>query len=269
VTSLCLATDSLVRRDSLAKAVGDLPILYAGIDGPLRPGLDQIGEYRNAEALLTRRFRNTGIGKPGQSNSGNGILLNRHANEIARGLIELGLLGAATHDERIDEAGIVEAFPTTFLGVMLDRGKVPSSKAKSDVFFEHLAGPDSPKRLEPATNRLVGLLSRLLPGREIDVDGISKVTDHEERAAVVCALAALCVACGQYVAVGDRKNGYILLLPRAEAGEPGLQPWAWEILRRNLHDAEEEFSRCVPLEPGRRPELIARAIAATPASAAS
>lgn len=267
VRSLHLPTARSKREELLKKEIEGRRVSCVGIDGPLRPGLDEIKEYRQAELLLTRRFGSRGIGKPGQSSSANGVMLNRHANEIALGLVSLGVLEKSYHPESIHDLGIVEAFPTTFLGVMLDEGKVPSSKAKSDVFFEHLAGPEGPKRLTPDTDRLTGLLLRLLPGRSVDPEGISRVTDHELRAAVICALTALCVSRGQYVAAGDRRNGYIILPPRSRSGEPGLQPWAWTVLGTNLTDATADYLRSDSPEPNRKPEVIART--GTPTAVAS
>ena len=56
------------------------------------------------------------------------------------------------------------------------------------------------------------------------------LTDHDERAAFVCALTALCVAANDYTAVGDH-DGWIILPPY-----PLLQPWAREDLEANASD---------------------------------
>lgn len=69
--------------NSLAKLVASHSCLAAAIDGPLARGFEEIGRYRTAERMLTRAFRTT-IGKPGQSNSPNGILLNGVANQAAK-----------------------------------------------------------------------------------------------------------------------------------------------------------------------------------------
>ncbi|MFO0554325.1 MAG: hypothetical protein U0271_38445 [Polyangiaceae bacterium] len=211
--------------------IGDRPILALAIEGPIRGGLDEIGIYRLAEQMLTRGFARY-IGKPGQSSSGNGRKLNAGANRMAQSVLALNKLVMAEHRARIHERAVVEAFPTSFLGVMLDARRAPPHGPRSDVYFQHLLGPSANIVAPPATDRLVGLLGRLLPGRQLARGSFAQIEDHEERAALVCALTALSVAARQYVAVGD-DNGYIILPPRAEAGEPGLQPWAWEILERN------------------------------------
>lgn len=217
--------------DTLTGHGGDGPILALAVDGPVRGALDEIGVYRNAEQMLTRGFAK--IGKPGQSSSGNGKRLNAAANAIVKLVLATGRLAVATHAAKIHEHAFVEAFPTTFLGVMLDERGVPSHGARSDAYFQYLLGPNSGTPPPPTNDRLLGLLARLLPGRRPDPSHFGDLRDHEDRAAVICALTALCVVARSYVAVGDAVNGYIVLPPRAEAGEPGLQPWAWTRLEAN------------------------------------
>lgn len=226
------------RRDTLATIVGSTKFAAVALDGPLRRGFDQIEEYRLAELLLTRRFSNAGYGKPGQSSSPNGIMLNEHANQIANSVVAAKCVMQSTHTGAIHDLSIVEAFPTTFLAVMLDKGRRPSSKAKSDIFYEWLLGPDAPARHVPDENRVDGLIRRLLPGRTIETS-TANVLDHEHRAAVVCALTAMCVAHQQYVAVGDPRNGYIILPPNSEASGAGMQPWAMSIIRANANEATD------------------------------
>lgn len=223
-------TDASLRKERLLTKIENQRLTMVAIDGPLCGSLDEIGVYRDAEMMLTRGFQD--IGKPGQASSGNGRKLNQSANIWARMLIDSKLLIQTDHLAKIHDKGLVEAFPTTFLGVMIDQDMVPSAGARSDVYFEHLLGPDSPRPPLPSENRLVGLLNAMLPGREIGND-LAAVTHHEDRAAVVCAMTALCVAIRQYVAVGDARNGYIILPPKTEIGKPGLQPWAWQLLQTN------------------------------------
>jgi predicted RNase H-like nuclease len=224
------------RRDKLSEIVGSTKFAAVALDGPLRRGFDRIGEYRLAELLLSRRFSNSGFGKPGQSSSPNGIMLNEHANQIAKSVVAAKCVMPSTHVGAIDELAIVEAFPTTFLAVMLDAGRRPSSKAKSDIFYEWLLGPDAPARHVPDVNRFDELIQNLLPNRTLE-SPTGEVVDHEYRAAVICALTALCVAHRQYVAVGDSQNGYIILPPRVEASNSGLQPWAMSMIRANARNA--------------------------------
>jgi hypothetical protein len=66
----------------------------------------------------------------------------------------------------------------------------------------------------------------LLPGRAV-ATGWASVTNHDDRAALVCALTALGVASGNYVAVGD-DDGWIVLPPRAL-----VRNWSWADLMAN------------------------------------
>ena len=106
------------RSDALCK-FADRNILSAALDGPLRSDLKVIGRYRWAESLLTRKLQPF-IGKPGQSSSPNGRKLNAAANECARILLSTGTINRATHRHAIHEIAVVEAFPTSFLGLLLD-----------------------------------------------------------------------------------------------------------------------------------------------------
>jgi hypothetical protein len=232
VTFARLPTADDARREGLVSLIRDREILALAVDGPIRGCLDEIGLYRDAELMLTRGLAGY-IGKPGQTSSGNGRKLNLAASAIVRSVLETGWLAFAAHEARIHERAFVEAFPTTFLGVMLDEGCFPSHGARSDAYFPHLLGPNSGAAPLPTTDRLVGLLGRLLPGRRLTTDHFGAVQHHEDRAALICAFTALCIVARTYVAVGDAKNGYIVLPPRANAGEPGLQPWAWRIIDAN------------------------------------
>ena len=93
---------------------------------------------------------------------------------------------------------------------------------RSDTFYVHLA----------KTGVLTRLISDLLPNRRL-VDIFEAVTNHDDRAAVVCALTSLCVAASRYSSVGDRQ-GWIILPPR-----DFIQPWAWSLLVENAETARE------------------------------
>ena len=189
------------RQAAMASLVEGRDVLVAAFDGPLRQGFDNIGRYRLAEAILTANGIPKLIGKPGQSNSGNGIRLNGAANACARSLLGCAVIGRATHPEAIHELSIVEAFPTSFLGLMVETPESVSVRppARSDAYFMHLA----------SFGGLDRLLHSLLPGRTARQTWAS-VTNHDDRAALVCALTALGVAANMYSAVGDA-DGWIIL----------------------------------------------------------
>jgi hypothetical protein len=216
--------------DDLRKGLSDIlagsSVLAAAIDGPIRGQLDEIGIYRAAERALTRLLAKH-IGKPGQSSSPNGRKLNHAANRVASLLLELGAVGPANHEAAIHERAIVEAFPTSFLGVMLDSGYRRTGQARSDSYFEILTqGSDD--------GRLGALLRGLLPGKTVGT-GLSGHKNHDDRAAIVCALTALCVVARRYVAVGN-DDGFIVLPPRKDEALPGLKDWAWTLIDRNVAD---------------------------------
>ena len=107
------------RCEAVRDVAGTRELLAVAIDGPLRRGFETIGRYRSAERILSRGELAKRIGKPGQSSSGNGRKLNEQANLAAKAVKRLCRIRQASHDERIDERVVVEAFPTSFLGVMV------------------------------------------------------------------------------------------------------------------------------------------------------
>jgi hypothetical protein len=217
------------RSETILAVAGDGPLACAAFDGPLRSGFESIGRYRTAERMLTRRLHRR-IGKPGASSAPVGRLLNAHANACATTVLQHCDVAAANHTVRIDDSAVVEAFPSGFLGVILDD---PSSLAarrhnRSDLFFLRCC--------ERGTfDRLIG---HLLPRRSL-VRSPTVLTDHDERAAFVCALTALCVAADDYTAVGDH-DGWIILPPYAL-----LEPWAREDLEANARDAPSSAAMLV------------------------
>jgi Protein of unknown function (DUF429) len=209
------------RTDTIAVVAGGLPLACVAFDGPLRRGLEPIGRYRTAERMLTRRLGRR-IGKPGASSAPVGILLNAHANACASAVLQHCDVALAPHATRIDDRAVVEAFPSSFLGVLIDNPSMLAARRhnRSDLFFLHCCERGIFDRL----------IDRLLPRRRL-ASHPRAVTDHDERAAVVCALTALCVAADDYTAVGD-DDGWIILPPDAL-----LQPWAKDDLEANAAEA--------------------------------
>tara|TARA_R110002124_G_scaffold114535_44_gene269649 strand:+ start:15436 stop:16254 length:819 start_codon:yes stop_codon:yes gene_type:complete len=206
------------RAATIARVAGGHDLLAAALDGPLTAGLQPTDAYRAAERMLTRGLGRL-IGKPGQSNVPVGRLLNAQANACARDVLALGLLAAARHDQAIDAAAIVEAFPSSYLGLMLadPAGIAVQRGTRSDRYFELLAG----------NGLLADLLASLLPGRHA-VTSVQALRNHDDRAALICALTALGLAAGDYCAVGDAQ-GWIVLPPLRF-----IAPWAQALLRANL-----------------------------------
>jgi hypothetical protein len=218
---------------SLSALVDDHPLLAAAFDGPFRRDLDEIGAYRAADRVLTRRLA-PHIGKPGQSNSPNGLKLNGATNAFVKTALEMGCIAEARYLARVHPCAVAEAFPTSFLGVMLDEGFPRGTKRRSDRYFERLT-------TDTRGDRLAGLVTRLLPGRPLRAP-LQSFHNHDDRAAIVCAITALCLAARRYTAVGD-DNGYIILPPPVAAGECGLQPQWMEMILSNV--AETPGARLV------------------------
>ena len=206
-----IATD-YDREKTISQIAGDHLLLAVAIDGPLRYGFDQIGHYRSAERLLTRGELPKRIGKPGQSSSPNGKNLNIQANKSAEFVKQHCRIREAYHNAKIDRYAIVEAFPTTFLGVMIENpALLDYSKKRSDRYFIHLA-----------KNQCFEKLVQKLIGNRMWSQPLLEVVNHDDRAALVCAFTALCVATDEFTAVGDKKDGWIILPPRWMFAD-----WAW------------------------------------------
>ncbi|WP_137152854.1 hypothetical protein [Devosia sp. FKR38] len=204
------------RRQTLLATIADTPLLAAAFDGPLRGDLGLIDSYRAAERLLSVRPLREAIGKLAQSNSGNGRLLNAATNACARLVMESGQLGAAGHPQAIHELAIAEAFPNSFLGLMLANPAPHKGGrgSRSDRYYTALV----------ADGTLDRLLRLHLPGRLAGAS-FASVTNHDDRAALVCALTALGVVGADYCAAGDA-DGWIILPPPAL-----IAPWARPVLR--------------------------------------
>lgn len=211
------------RETTIRRVVGARSIVAAAFDGPLRQGFDVIGRYRTAEGVLTRQLWRL-IGKPGQSSSPSGKRLNAHANVCVGHILTHAQLHPAAHGVAIDDKAIVEAFPSSFLGMMIaEPSRLTARRGdRSDMFFQHLV----------SEGVLSSLVSHCLPGRRLTQE-LAQVINHDDRAALVCALSALCVAQGDFVAVGD-SDGWIILPPRQF-----IQPAQWALLQQNANEVSD------------------------------
>lgn len=191
------------RQAGLRAVMGTAHLLVAAFDGPLRGDLQAIHNYREAERQLSMRWVREAIGKIGQSNSGSGRLLNAATNDCANVVLKQNTLAEARHDHAIHKYALVEAFPNSFLGLMLeDPASLKGGRGqRSDRYYVALA--------EAGT--LTALMQAMLPGRTVK-QTFGSVTNHDDRAALVCALTALCVAAGRYTAVGNA-DGWIFMPP--------------------------------------------------------
>ena len=211
----CYRAEEDEREAIIQEIIGDHSLLSVAIDGPLCRDFVPISAYRPAEMMLTRRLAKY-IGKPGQSSAPVGRKLNAEANRCAELVLRTACVAAATHDENIAPECLVEAFPSSFLGVMLTTPKNPPRRRKSDIYFQEL---ESQGVLEK-------YLNKFFPGRSFQ-STIKSVTNHDKRAALVRAFTAVAVAANDYCAVGG-EYGWIILPPRRF-----IQSWAWNLLECN------------------------------------
>jgi hypothetical protein len=205
-----------VREAAILELAGPTSLLAVALDGPLRGDLAIIDRYRLAERTLSERTIAQRISQPGSSRSPVGRLLNHHTNEFARLLLAHASIADARHAHAIHSKAIAEAFPTSFLGLMLDNPEKGLRQRRSDRYFE--------AALQSGT--LQRLLSEYLPGRRIGLE-ISQLTHHDDRSAFVCALTAVLIAANDYTAVGDSDGWIILPPPRfiAAWAKPVVQGW--------------------------------------------
>ncbi len=103
---------------------------------------------------------------------------------------------------------------------------------RSDTFFRHLA----------TEGILRSLVEHCLPGRRLAQD-FTSVVNHDDRAALICTLSALCVATGDFVAIDDDDGWIIRRPPRF------IQPAQWALLKFN---ADEEQSAALHIAEPRK-----------------
>jgi hypothetical protein len=211
-------SDPEKRRLALSQLLQDDPKLDGvAVDGPLGPGLCVLREYRAAEALLSQGTMQK-RGKPGQTSSPTGQLLHQHATALAALALEVGEVADSSDGEPIHSKCVVEAFPNAFLAALMNEGEFSTlARNASDVYWSRLT----------SSGALTGLITEMLPGRVV-APTPQELNDHEERAGAICALTALSVVGGSYVAVGDPVCGDIVLPPldfwgKAATGERWLE----------------------------------------------
>ena len=206
--------DPQTRAEVVRQVAGGRQFLAAAFDGPLRGDLAVIDKYRAAERQLTKPALASRISQPGSSRSPVGRLLNHHTNEFAALVLQHAELGPAPHRHAIHDRALIEAFPTSFLGLILDNPEKGARQARSDRYYEALV----------ASGTLDRLLAHHLPGRALATP-FAAITNHDDRAALICALTALGIANNDYLAVGD-SDGWIILPPPSF-----IASWAQPIIR--------------------------------------
>ena len=237
-------TDEGERLQDLNSLITDPQVLNgAGIDGPLHPEGEPLTHYRAAEALLTGGTNYVFKTRCQPARTPNCQDLHRHARALAHLVLE-----------RQPAARIVEAFPDAFLAFLL-----------ADADFQNLpdgepGGKKSDRYWQAAVTNsylqaLIGHLGLALqPAQPLD-----SIMDTDRRAAFVCALTALCVSRGKYVAVGDPTYGDFHLPPAEVWGREanGHTRWAETPLQNKVDSVHKRLThqshRDARVDPQQRP----------------
>jgi hypothetical protein len=222
----CATAERRSREQALRSVAGRArpQFISVAIDGPLKPGLGACSNYRTAECVLSRGAFQT-RGKPGPTNGGSGPKLHKHATMLAKMVLQDCAVESAQMPFSACSAGVYEAFPNLFLGVLCAETVYPvrPSRARrwTDCLFPLVA------------TQLNDLIQKLLPDRE--VQGVESTSGHDPIAALTCAVTALAAAAGQCVAVGDPTDGYMVFPPLSIWGLSAVgERWAERELRNIL-----------------------------------
>jgi hypothetical protein len=158
--------------------------------------------------------------------SGTGQALRRAGVDTAHAFVKDVAKGecARPFPRIFGEHNIVEAFPNAFIGVTLAEAKFESTPGRGDKFdWLYDAWIES-----KVPNRLKAVLDW---DRENFWRAVNDNKHHDERAALVCAITALCVLRGVYVAVGEPSGGYFFLPPWQMWAD-----WAQDAINRHRVD---------------------------------
>jgi predicted nuclease with RNAse H fold len=196
-----------------APIISTAPFRVIAIDGPILPAESDLRTLRAVERLFASGYFQRRC-KPGFSHvAGTGLQLRACAGSAADRLGVAAILNEMSPPfPRVRPGNIVEAFPNAFLGVCLEErcySEMPVLRRgrKFDWLYDQWVRRDLVARLPLPAG--LGELSELF----------ARTANHEERAAVICALTALLTTCGTFTAVGDHTGGWFFL-PPWEVWEP-------------------------------------------------
>jgi predicted nuclease with RNAse H fold len=166
--------------------------------------------------------------RPGFSHHGRGLAL-RKAGREAAWQFALVLDGKCIAPAVAVRTGvpIVEAFPNTFLGVLLAESafeKTAKSETKSDWLYRMAVGEGSIDRA----------LQELGWTEAETISAFENERDHELCAAFVCLLTAGFAAAGTATVIGDATHGWFWLPPQSM-----WQAWACDAVERQIRIINE------------------------------
>jgi len=186
------------------------------VNGPLLPQGSDPNILRHVEAIFVRApFHNRC--RPGLSHHGVGLELRQASSDactqFSRILASSVLANAGTVRR---EGPIVEAFPNSFLGVLMPEVEILSApKLKRGRRFDWLY-----ERIV-TTGRLESVLSKDLDLPDEVWQRLRSERNHELRAALICLLTAALAAKGTAAIIGQADGGWFWLPPKSL-----WQPWA-------------------------------------------
>ncbi len=137
---------------------------------------------------------------------------------------------------------IVEAFPNTFLGVLL-----PETVFKEKPKEKNEKKSDWLYRAAVCTGRIAALAKRLGWDEPRTIKKLEDEEHHDHRAALVCLLTAGFAASGVSTVVGDAEHGWFWLPP-----VDMWEPWAKQELRSQVHRLKLKFPKLSAFEQSHR-----------------
>jgi hypothetical protein len=155
--------------------------------------------------------------RPGLSHHGRGITLKDAGRQATIDFASVLVPGALPFGPYVvPSMPIIEAFPNTFMGVLLPEKYFASwtkrlRKAKSDWLYEQVIN--------------AGLFRNLLSNLELASSSILRTFEeaqhHDERAALICLLTAMFAWSRNAIIIGDHNGGWFWLPPKSL-----WDPWA-------------------------------------------
>jgi hypothetical protein len=204
----------------------DVTFDMAALDAPLVPPGPGIPR-RSCEAVFYRgAFWNRC--RPGMSHHGRGLLLREAGASAASQFRAVVGTGGLPELEAVPGARMVEAFPNTFMGVLLPETAINrlegNGKPRSDRLYEACLA-------DGAFERFVASLG--WPVAET-IGRLAATRDHDLRAAYICLLTAAVAHAGTAAVFGDAQGGWFWLPPVHL-----WAPWALAAVEQTLADTRK------------------------------
>lgn len=236
-TRRCVAS-SVQRQAAIWGVTNGIVPLAVTVDGPLGPALGRLppGRPRACERVLMGGAFGRVCRPVDWRNPLRGRKLHRAAMGVAKQVLKLATSGLLEGQHTMPLTA--ESFPDAFMAVCLELDTLQRARARpghrTDGLFAEWIGHGN-----GAQAVLSGILGRRAASALIKA--MAQVRNKDERAAVVCAVAALCLAHDRYCLLGDPQGGYVLL--------PQPELWAgWAIAEVSTQaDRLKREDTCVEL----------------------